>query len=203
VGGRNAIIPPAKQYLPVGCYFMTQLLTLKTYLYVLSFICWTPFTSTGQIPNKVDTSKTIYGDLPVLKHYTVSGSSMISADTSWFMINEKSVDSNTYKKFTQPVDNVDKCRPCILLGYDTSENLILKRVSYGDCTVGYWIEYYPNGKVKVIGHFKENMSSNWDNLFNRGYCRQDGVWNYYNKKGQITSSELWKDGKLLKSNKKK
>lgn len=171
---------------------------MKTSLYILVAIFWTPLSSLGQSSTKVDTTKTIYGNLPVLKQYAISSSSMTSADSSWFKINDNIVDSNTYKKFTQFSDNANKCKPCILLSFDTSENLLFKRVSYGDCSVGYWIEYFPSGKVKVIGHFKENASGNWDNLFDRGYCRQDGVWTYYNKRGLITSSEIWKNGKLVR-----
>jgi len=157
-----------------------------------------PVTLLAQDFTRTDTTKTIYKNLSVLKQYAISSSAMRSADSSWFKINDKNVDSNTYKKFTQFSENANKCKPCILLSFDTSENLLFKRISYGDCTVGYWIEYYPNRKVKVVGHFKENASGNWDNLFDRGYCRQDGVWTYYNNKGLITSSEIWKDGRLVK-----
>lgn len=176
---------------------------MKLLLLVLNITLVFPVILVAQKTDAIDTTKSFYRNLPILKHYAISASSITSADTSWFKINDGNVDEKTYKKYTQFIDNIDKCKPCILLGFDTSENLILKRVSYGDCTVGYWIEYYPSGKVKVIGHFKENKSGVWENLFDRGYCRQDGLWTYYNSKGAVIYSEIWKEGKLLKKTLKK
>ena len=150
-----------------------------------------------------DTTKTIYKSLPTLKNYAISSSSLVSADTSWFKLGDKEVDEKTYRKYTKYTDNINKCKPCILLSYDTSENLLYKNVAYGDCRVGYWIEYYRNGKVKVTGHYKENATDNWENLFERGYCKQDGVWTYFNKSGLTIYAEIWKDGKLLKRVKRK
>ena len=157
-----------------------------------------PIVLLGQNNFLIDTTKSIYGNIPTFKEYAISSSSLTSGDTSWYKLNNKVVDEKTYKKFTQFSDNINKCRPCILLSYDTSENLLFKRISYGDCTVGYWIEYYLNGKVKVIGHFKENSSGSWDNIFYRGFCRKDGNWIYFDENGNKTKSEIWKEGKLVK-----
>ncbi len=138
-----------------------------------------------------------------MKNYGISFSSMVSGDSSWFKIGDNEVDGKTYKKFTKYSHNIDKCRPCILLSYDTIENLRLKRITYGDCCVGYWIEYFANGRVKVLGHFKENTTGNWNNIFEKGYCREDGVWTYFNKNGKQLYSEIWKEGKLIKKIKSK
>jgi hypothetical protein len=151
---------------------------------------------------RIDTTNSIYGSLPVLKEYAVSSSSLRSASTSWFKLNGKEVDEKTYQKYTQFSDNINKCKPCILLSYDTSENLLYKRITYGDCAVGYWIEYYPNGKVKVIGHYKENSSRKWENIFDNGYCRKHGSWIYFDKSGIRIRSEIWKEGKLEKKRNK-
>jgi len=167
----------------------------------VNIIC--PIILLAQHTAVTDTTKSIYKNLPVLKQYAVSSSALISADTSWFKLNDKEVDEKTYRKYTQYSDNINKCRPCILLSYDTSNNLLYKSIAYGDCRVGYWIEYYPNGKVKVIGHYKENASGNWENISDKGYCREDGFWTYFNKNGIITHSETWKEGKLVKKLKRK
>lgn len=157
----------------------------------------------AQYPLVTDTIKSSYKNLPVLKKYTISSSALISADTSWFKLGGKDVDEKTYRKYTQYLDYYDKCKPCVLLGYDTIGYLHYKNIAYGDCNVGYWIEYYPNGKVKVIGHYKENTTGNWENIFERGYCRQDGAWTYYDKRGILVNMEIWKNGKLLKRTKRK
>jgi hypothetical protein len=66
-----------------------------------------------------------------------------------------------------------------------------------DCRVGYWIEYFPNGKAKVIGHYKENKSSNWDST-DKWCSLKDGTWTYFNKKGKKLYSEYWKNGEIIK-----
>lgn len=167
-------------------------------LLFLSLTIILPLVLVAQRLTVTDTTKSTYGNLPTFKVYAVSSSSMISADTSWFKLNDKEVDENTYRKYTQYLGNIDKCKPCILLSYDTSEHLLVKNITYGDCRVGYWIEYYPNGKPRVVGHYKENASGNWENIFARGYCREDGVWTYYSKNGIIKFFEIWKDGKMIK-----
>lgn len=182
--------------------FLTHYQVMKISLFfIVNIFC--SIISLAQHVSATDTTKVFYKNLPTLKVYAISSSSMTSADTSWFKIEDKEVDEKTYRKFTRYKDYINKCKPCILLSYDTSENLVYKHIAYGDCRVGYWIEYYTSGKVKVIGHYKENITGNWENIFARGYCREDGVWTYFDKKGQIRYSEIWKEGKLLKRVKRK
>ncbi len=90
------------------------------------------------------------------------------------------------------------CRPCILLKYDSADRLIQKSIQYTDCPVGYFIKYFPNGKVKLVGHYKEIKTTNWDNIFDKGYCRPDGAWTYFNENGKELYSEYWKDGNFVK-----
>jgi len=85
---------------------------------------------------------------------------------------------------------MELCTPCILLWYDTTETLLSKGIQYGDCRVGYWIDYYRNGKVKTIGHYKENPPG--------GFCSENGTWIYYKKDGSIHFYELWKNGVKVK-----
>lgn len=51
-----------------------------------------------------------------------------------------------------------ECRPCILLKYDNEDRLVRKAIQYTNCPVGYYIEYLPNGKVKLIGHYKNTKT---------------------------------------------
>jgi antitoxin component YwqK of YwqJK toxin-antitoxin module len=168
------------------------------FLIIIEITILLPLVPSAQKAPVTDTTRSVYKNLPTLKTYAVSSSSLSSADTSWFKINDKSVDETTYRKFTQFQGVYDNCRPCILLGYDINDRLLYKSIIYGgECQVGYRIEYYPNGKVKVIGHYKENDTGNWDELSERGYCVKDGVWTYFNNNGIATHSEIWKDGKFV------
>ena len=82
--------------------------------------------------------------------------------------------------------------------YDNEDRLIRKAIQYTDCPVGYYIEYFPNEKVKLIGHYKEYKNTNWDNLSDINYCKRDGTWTYFNETGNELYSEFWKDGEFIR-----
>jgi len=153
----------------------------------------------GQKAPITDTTVSAYGNLPTLKTYSVSSSSLTSDDTSWFKIDGNNVDEKTYRKFGETIGVYDQCKPCVMLSFDTSERLLHKWIAYSECRIGYWIEYYPGGNVKVVGHYRENETANWNNLLERGYCIKDGTWTYFNEKGNVTRTEIWEKGKRIKT----
>jgi hypothetical protein len=125
-------------------------------------------------------------------------SSLSQDNITTYKINGKEVDKATYEKYHDTWGTIETCKPCIVLAYDYNDKLLHKGIQYMDCPVGYWIEYFPNGKVKLIGHFKENEAGNWENAYERGFCREDGVWTYFNETGKQLFSEYWKDGQFIK-----
>src|SRR4051812_38726502 len=125
------------------------------FLVSVTIVVTLPNMSWAQSIPITDTTKSVYGNLPTYKTYAVSSSACDCADSSWFQINDNYVDEKTYKKFGGTIAVYDQCTPCIILSFDTSGRLLSKRIAYSECRVGYRIEYYPNGKVKVIGHYKE------------------------------------------------
>jgi antitoxin component YwqK of YwqJK toxin-antitoxin module len=93
---------------------------------------------------------------------------------------------------------METCTPCILERFNESGILLNKAVSYTDCIVGQYIEYFENGKIKIIGHFKENDTGLWDNISDRGFCSvKHGIWNYYNENGLITKTEFYNEDLLI------
>jgi antitoxin component YwqK of YwqJK toxin-antitoxin module len=149
-------------------------------------------------PPLTDTTKSIYNNLVTRKLYTVFQSSQTVDGVTTYKIDDKTVEKATYEKYNSTSKNVDLCKPCIIKAYNFYDKLVYKAIQYSDCIVGYYIEYFPNGNVKIIGHYKENESGNWQNIFDRGYCQMDGVWTYYDTNGKIRYSETWKDGDFLK-----
>ncbi len=144
---------------------------------------------------KTDTTKSIYRHLKTKKVYAVSGYS----NGTEFKIEEKVVSKETFKKYFKTWENIEKCTPCIMLTYDINDKLITKGIQYGEIQVGYWIEYYPTGKVKLIGHYKENSTGNWNDFFNdEDLQKEDGVFTFYNENGEELYSEYWKDGQFIK-----
>lgn len=100
---------------------------------------------------------------------------------------------------TATFDNYAKCTPCILENFDREGKLQSKSVRYNDCFVGFYNEYYPSGKLKVTGQYRENDTGNWDNLYDRNYClAQTGEWIFYTEKGLVSGKEYWQDGVFLK-----
>jgi len=135
-----------------------------------------------------------------LKFYSVGLTAQAqTGNAAIYKVNNKVVNKATYDKYKSNWDNIEKCRPCYLKTYNVHDSLIREGLQYEDCAVGDWIEYYPDGKIKVKGHYKENPTGNWDSLYDRGYCsRKDGKWTYYNENGTVIKVENYIDDKLVK-----
>lgn len=147
---------------------------------------------------KTDTTKSIYGALETRKFYVVSFYSSSDGIDSAYRLNDMEVDKSTYDRYYDTRTSMETCKPCILMTYDINDRLLYKAIQYSDCAVGYSIEYHPNGKVKLIGHYKENPTGNWFNAWADGYCSSaDGVFTYFNENGEELYSEVWKDGEFI------
>jgi len=148
---------------------------------------------------KTDTTKSIYKGLTTKKFYpvgTVSFSENNGVITYW-LNSRKKISKSAYDKYHDSWENVETCTPCILMTYDINDKLISKGIQYMDCPVGFWIEYFQSGKVKFIGHYKENEKGDWNNAEKSGFCRPDGAFTYFNEKGEELYSEFWKDGDFI------
>lgn len=98
----------------------------------------------------------------------------------------------TYESFGQ-------CTPCILETYGKDGHLYTKAVQYTDCGVGFYNEYYPNGKLKITGQHRENDTGKWSDIYARGFCWvKTGEWIFYSDTGKFLGKEYWKDGFFLK-----
>jgi antitoxin component YwqK of YwqJK toxin-antitoxin module len=165
---------------------------MKYNLYIL-FILLT-ISTFGQI----DTTKSIYKNLETKKFYSVGMCETTKNGVTEYQVNGKKVNAKVYKKYHKTWKNMETCTPCILMSYDENDILIRKSVCYTDCGVGQYIQYYKDGKIEIIGHYKENKTDSWDNLSDRGMCSEKhGTWTYYDKKGTITKTENYIDNKLI------
>jgi len=155
--------------------------------------------------SQIDTN-TVYKNLEVRKFYSVGTSSSTTGGRTTYKINNRSVKKAIYDKYNDTWENMATCCPCILKSYNENDILLTEAVSCTDCGVGYYKEFYPNGQLKLKGQFRENSTNNWKDIYGRGYCSiQDGMWLYFNDKGQINYIEIWDDGNFIeqrpKSNK--
>ena len=146
-------------------------------------------------------SPTIYKKLSTKKMYSVGVSFQTIKGKAIYELDGKKISKSTYEKYKPNWDILESCCPCLLKYYDKNDILLREIVSCTDCGVGDFKEFYPNGKVKLSGQYKENNSGNWDwkTIQKRGYCSvPSGKWTYFNKKGDTLYSEFWKNGEFIK-----
>lgn len=166
---------------------------MKHYLNI--FFLLVAFSTVGQ----VDTTKSIYKNLKTKKFYGVGTmNETYENGKSTYEVNGKKVSRRVFKKFDRAWKNMETCTPCILMTYNEKGILLNKAVSYTDCRVGQYIQFYKNGKIEIIGHYKENNTGSWDNISEKGMCSdKHGTWTYYDKNGNITKTENYIDNNLI------
>lgn len=145
---------------------------------------------------QVDSVKSIYTNLEVRKFYNVTLKIDSLNGKAVYKADGKEISKATYDKFQSTRKNVENCRPCIIETYNANEKLLFKADKYEDCPVGQWIVYYPSGKIKEIGHYRQNDTGNWDDMWNSAYCIKHGRWTYYDEKGKPTKTEMYDFGNL-------
>jgi len=149
-------------------------------------------------------SGSVYKNLKTKKFYAVNLSYQGFQNKGSFKkskkyeVNDKQVNRRTYQKYKRRSSDISNCCPCILKAFDEFDTLLWVGVSCTDCRVGWYKEYYRNGKVKVSGQYKENPTQDWKDIFYKGYCNvEHGKWEYYNESGDTLYSEFWKNGLFL------
>lgn len=141
------------------------------------------------------THQSIYPKLDTLKFFDVELEVETYHGRTTYWVNRKSVDKKTYDMYDHYWSNVDRCKPCFLQTFEIDGRLTKEGVQYGDCQIGAWTEYYPNGKVKLKGQFKENDTNDWVEIWTKGFCSvKHGVWAYYDNEGNLIGMEKYANG---------
>jgi antitoxin component YwqK of YwqJK toxin-antitoxin module len=161
-------------------------------------LCFGALTAQENIDRYDFDSTSVYINLDTLSFYNVGLRAETVNNNTKYWVNDKRVNQATYEKYKTIWDNIDHCRPCYFKTYDENDVLLYEGAQYTDCRVGIWMEYYPSGALKIIGHYKENDTDNWENLWNRKLCSiKHGKWEYYNEDGAIRLTEYYWKGKLV------
>lgn len=141
----------------------------------------------------------VYKNLKTKKFYDVSIEMRSVQGKTVYKANGEKVSKSTYDKYNSTWKNMENCCPCILQSYDKNDVLLEEVVSCTDCGVGELKKFFPNGKISVIGSYKENPTGDWENIFYRGYCSvPDGKWTYFDKNGDTLYAEYWDAGEFIK-----
>lgn len=159
-----------------------------------------------EVKSQVDTTKSIYLKLDTMKFYNVSLSSgplvncvvgKLGGPTKYF-VDCKEVSKAEYDKYDTIWKKIESCKPCYLQTYDKNDILLYEGLEYNECRVGIWKEFYPSGKIKILGHYKENPKTSWTNIYPEFCGSKHGLWVYYNEKGEIIKSEKYENNKRIK-----
>jgi hypothetical protein len=100
-------------------------------------------------------------------------------------------DKSKYIENHKQVDEALKSRLFFWMKlYDTDDHLLYESLKYSDCTVGPFICYHPNGKVKLTGQY-----DGYKYIKKKGYrvvnCegKPTGTWLYYDEEGKLVKTE--------------
>ena len=174
--------------------------------YSLLFTVFLFFLAGKSASAQADSTHPVYPALDTMVIYSVNLASGPAKDCSHFdakypvkyFVDCKEVSQDVYLKYKNANESIKKCKPCYMETLDKNGVLLYEGVQYEDCVVGAWTEYYPDGKIKVTGQYKENPTDNWNNIWKRGYCSvKEGVWTYYDENGNVTKTEKYKDNVLV------
>lgn len=152
-------------------------------------------------PCQTDTNS-VYKNLAIKKSYAVNlESHFVNDKPAYYKVNGRRVDAKTYEKFVKANQESDDCCPCFLREYTENEVLLRENVVCGDCGVGAFKGFFPSGKVKIAGQYKENPTGNWGDISARGYCNvRTGIWFYYNELNgfhYLQYIEKWDNGQFV------
>lgn len=148
--------------------------------------------TTSAIKKKLDTLRTY--DVYLEERPTPFGKA--------YMCNGNEVTRQKYLEYKRFWDAAGACKPCLLYTYNDKDQLKYVAFQYEDCLCGSYVEYYPDGGMKVQGQFKQNTNDVWQNIKSMDVCNiRDGLWTYYTETGEVLRVETYVDGKIIdKSN---
>ncbi len=142
--------------------------------------------------------QTVYKNLPVKKFYTAFTETATVNGKTIYKANGKEISKDKYDAMVASRSSIAECTPCMLETYDENGKLSMKAVQYKDCYVGSFTAYYPSGKIKTTGHYRENETDTWEPLWDNGYCIKHGIWTEFDEKGKVIKTENYNFGNLKK-----
>ena len=139
-----------------------------------------------------------YGTVDTLTFYRVSTSATTDKNGTTYYIDDTPIDKATYDKYADAYENLKKCKPCWMKTYGRDGKLLYEGMQYTDCLVGDYRDYYSDGTLRSAGHYLENHTGKWKNIYERGYCgTKNGEWKYYSVSGKDSLTETYVKGKLV------
>lgn len=122
---------------------------------------------------------------------------VISGGSGGYFLNNERIPKARYEQYKKILDQIDYCTPCWMKDYNLEEELVSEGLYYTDCAVGEIIEYFPSEIIKAKGEFKSNPTDDWKGWYQKGGCKKEGTWKYYDEKGNLLKTETFKDGQLV------
>lgn len=117
-----------------------------------------------------------------------------------YRANGQVISKEKYDMYKLHWENSLKCAPCILKTLDASGHPKSEAYSYMDCFIGYYKEFYPDGKIKVEGQFLNFETSSDRSQYENRKCNiRTGQWIYYGANGNKELIENYENGVLISS----
>jgi hypothetical protein len=140
-----------------------------------------------------------YPRMDTIVYYLIDSESMsIEKGAVIYKVNSRVVNEKQWKKMTIGISKIKICTPCIVKTYNAKDTLVSIGVQYRRCDIGSYTAFYPDGRVRISGQYKENTTGKWDKASLSLYCsKKDGLWTYYTPSGKVKTTELYKDGRLI------
>lgn len=130
--------------------------------------------------------------------FDVNLSDYMTTNGRVYLANGKAISKEKHEFYKNNWDRVQQCQPCEVYTYNEHHQLKHIAIQYGECLIGPFKEYYPDGKLKLEGSFKSNPGNDWSNLRLRGLCSiREGAWNYYSTTGKLETIETYQNGKVI------
>jgi antitoxin component YwqK of YwqJK toxin-antitoxin module len=129
-----------------------------------------------------------------IKFYT--GITLSSGPDGCFL-NGTKIPRFRYEYYKKNFDQINQCTPCWTQNYTLDDILVSEGLFYTDCPVGKITFYHETGSVKLTGNYSLNTDGNWTNWYNRGGCRKQGEWVYFDENGKMIKKEFYKDGIIV------
>jgi antitoxin component YwqK of YwqJK toxin-antitoxin module len=116
------------------------------------------------------------------------------SNATFYQLDGKTVSQEEYEMFMHKNDYLNSCKPCYVYYYDEKNKLLFEGLKYSDCPIGAHIDYYPNGKPKLIANYKTPPYDIKKEGLHQGDCAiKHGKFIYYNVNGGIDSTATYID----------
>ena len=125
----------------------------------------------------------------------------LSSNNDSYNMNGKEITKENYEHFRgNTFEEAQNCCPCIFVSKDINEKVLYDYFGCAECQMGFYHTYFPNGKLKVSGLYKEIDSNKLESSNFSSLCSiKNGKWIYYDSLGHEMYTKYWENNVCIRS----